>query len=155
MAFAQRSTEERLRDIEDRIALKELVDTFSNLADVKDVATQMNLFTDNATVDNIMNGQVANTLTGKKQIGDAFSGFLALFDVVYHINGQQTVALNGDNAKGTSYCMVTLIGKQNGKSMKTTMGVYYNDTFVRQNGKWLIANRRATFAWQEVKPLGE
>ena len=35
---------------EDQLALKRLVDTFSNLADVKDVKTQMDLFTDDAEV---------------------------------------------------------------------------------------------------------
>ena len=37
-------------EVADRMALKELVDTFSNLADVKDVDAQMALFTDNAEV---------------------------------------------------------------------------------------------------------
>ena len=36
--------------IEDTLALKKLVDTFSNLADVKDVKTQMELFTEDAEV---------------------------------------------------------------------------------------------------------
>ena len=36
--------------IEDILALKKLVDTFSNLADVKDVKSQMDLFTDDAEV---------------------------------------------------------------------------------------------------------
>ena len=87
--------------IEDILALKKLVDTFSNLADVKDVKSQMDLFTDDTEV-------VSKTATqtfcskGKKDIEKAFADYLALFDIVYHLNGQQTVEINGDEAKGIS-----------------------------------------------------
>ena len=70
------------------------------------------------------NGQPGGTLTGRKQIGDAFANFLKFFEVVYYINGQQTLIVNGDKANGISYCLVTLIGNDNGKKIKTTMGVY-------------------------------
>ena len=40
--------------------------------------------------------------------------FLAGFETVYHINGQQTVSIQGDKATGTAYCLVVLIGGQNG-----------------------------------------
>ncbi len=91
-----------------------------------------------------MNGQVVSSLKGRRQIGDTFAAFLGTFETVYHLNGQQTVTLHGDKATGTSYCFVTLIGMQEGKRMKTSIGAYYQDEFVRQNGRWLIAHRKAT-----------
>lgn len=145
----------RIREIEDRIAIKNVVDTFSVLADQKDIKTQVLLFTENATVASNVNGQPGMTLTGRKQIGDAFTAYLNLFETVYHINGQQTVTLNGDKATGISYCTVTLIGTQDGKKMKNTMGVYYNDEFVKENGHWLIAKRTSNFTWQESVPYGQ
>lgn len=146
---------ERISEIEDRIAIKNLVDTFSILADTKEIKKQVLLFTENATVQSTVNGQQGAALIGRKQIGDAFGGFLSMFEVVYHINGQQTVTLNGNKASGISYCAVTLIGVENGKKMKTSMGVYYNDEYVRENNHWLIAKRKSTFAWQEKSELGE
>ena len=143
----------RISEIEDRIAIKNLVDTFSVLADVKETQKQTLLFTENATVESIMNGQRGAALVGRKQIGDAFANFLSLFETVYHINGQQTVTLNGDKASGISYCAVTLIGVENGKKMKTSFGIYYNDEYVRQNNHWLIAKRTSTFAWQDKQEL--
>ena len=143
----------RISEIEDRIAIKNLVDTFSILADVKETQKQTLLFTENATVESIMNGQRGAALVGRKQIGDAFANFLSLFETVYHINGQQTVTLNGDKASGISYCAVTLIGVENGKKMKTSFGIYYNDEYVRQNNHWLIAKRTSTFAWQDKQEL--
>ena len=141
--------ESRIQQIEDRIQLKNLVDTFSVLADVKDIPKQVLLFTENAIVKSVNNGQPGNTFTGRKQIGDAFSSFLSLFDVVYHINGQQTLNISGDKALGISYCTVTLIGNENGKKMKTLLGVIYHDNYVREDGHWLIAIRESNFTWTE------
>lgn len=139
----------KINEIEDRIAIKNVVDTFSILADVKDIKTQVLLFTENATVESRINGQPGMALSGRKQIGDAFAAFLGNFETVYHINGQQSVTLKGDKATGISYCLVTLIGTENGKKMKTTMGVNYNDEFVKENGHWLISKRTSNFVWQE------
>ena len=133
--------------IEDQLALKKLVDTFSNLADLKDVKSQMNLFTDDAQVISKANNQTFES-KGKKEIEKAFADYLALFDIVYHLNGQQTVEIKGDHATGISYCFVTLIGK--GK--KNQSGVRYNDTYVKKNGKWLIQKRVSEFLFTSVDP---
>jgi hypothetical protein len=143
----------KINEIEDRMAIKNLVDTFSILADQKDIQKQVLLFTENATVTSIVQGKTGTPLIGRKQIGDAFAAYLNLFETVYHINGQQTVTLNGDNASGISYCLVTLIGLENGKKMKTTSGVYYHDEYIKQNDHWLIAKRTSTFAWQEKNEI--
>ena len=145
----------KIQEIEDRIAIKELVDTFSILADQKETDKQRYLFTEDGIVTSKINGQPGMILRGRKQLGDAFGAFLANFETVYHINGQLSLTLNGDKASGVSYCMVTLIGTENGKKMKTSMGVYYNDEYVRDNHRWLIAKRTSNFAWQEKRPLSE
>jgi negative regulator of replication initiation len=144
-----------MKEIEDKLALKELVDTFSVLADKKETQKQTLLFTEDATVESFSDGQPTSSLKGRKQIGETFASFLNNFETVYHINGQQTVTINGDKATGVSYCLVTLIGDENGKKMKSTMGVIYNDEYVRQNGNWLIAKRRSNFAWREKQELGQ
>lgn len=48
--FALMTTTWASAQTEDQLALKKLVDTFSNLADVKDVKSQIDLFTDDAEV---------------------------------------------------------------------------------------------------------
>ena len=144
----------RIGEVEDRLALRELVDTFSTLSDRKEVREQTQLFTANATVETYRGGVLVTKLTGRKEMEDAFGGFLKNFEKVYHINGQQTVTLNGDRASGISYCMVTLIGTDNGKKMKTSIGVFYNDEYVRENGRWLIAKRVSNFHWEDKRELG-
>jgi hypothetical protein len=105
----------RIQQLEDRAALKQLVDTFSNLADRKDIASQVQLFTDDAVVESFSGGQLTSSLKGRAELESRFGSFLAGFDTVYHINGQQTVELHGDRVTGTSYCLVVLIGNQGGK----------------------------------------
>ncbi len=95
--------EKSISEIEDRIAIKNLVDTFSILADQKETQKQTLLFTEDASSATYINGQ----------------------------------------------------GTENGKKMKTSSGVYYHDDYILQNGHWLIAKRKATFAWQDKQELSE
>ena len=143
-----------MTQIEDRLALKELVDIFSILADQKKTQEQTLLFTENAEVVSIMNGLPSPPLVGRKQLGETFANFLNLFETVYHLNGQQTVSISGNSATGISYCQVTLIGTENGKKMKTTFGVIYNDEYLKINGHWLINKRQSNFTWTEKTEFG-
>ena len=137
-------------EIQERISIKNVVDTFSILADQKDTQKQVFLFTEDATVESKVQGQPGMVIKGRKQIGDVFGAFLKNFEVVYHINGQQTIVFKDqNNAHGISYCLVVLIGNENGEKMKTTMGVYYQDDFVKKDNQWLIDKRVSTFVWRE------
>ena len=110
------------------------------------------LFTEDATVESLSDGQ-SMTLKGRKQIGDTFGAYLATFETIYHVNGQQTVEIAGDKAKGTSYCLVVLIGKEKGKTIKNTSGVIYNDEYVRRGKSWLISKRVSNFAWRDREEM--
>ena len=145
----------RMQAIEDKLALKEVVDTFSILADAKDLHAQIFLFTENAVVESYFNGKLALTFNGRKEIEDGFTAFIKNYETVYHINGQQTVKINGDKATAISYCSVTLIGEENGKKMKTGLGVSYNDEFERIDNAWLISKRKSSFNWQDKKEFGQ
>jgi hypothetical protein len=78
---------------------------------------------------------------------------LANFETFYHMNCQQTVDLRGDQASGVSYCLVVLIGTEDGKTIRHTSGVIYNDEYVRNGGRWLIAKRVSNFAWRTRKEV--
>lgn len=154
LTFAQKmdnkNIEQRLAAIEDKMAIKYVVDEFSNLADTKEIDQQVLLFTADGEVESISNGQPGSPLKGREQLKQAFSGFLANFHTVYHQNGQQTITLQGDQAEAISYCRVILVGKQNEKEMKTTLYTIYKDSFVKENGKWLIKHRTSNFVHREV-----
>ena len=147
------SLEQRIQRLEDQAAIKHLIDTFSNLADDKDVASQMPLFTEDATVDTYFGDTLFASMRGREQIGKVFSDFIANFSALYHINGQMTVDIDGDRARSTHYCLVVLVSDGQGKKSKNFNGVIYKDEYVRRDGKWLIAKRVARFTWRDVSEL--
>lgn len=146
------SIEQRLAIIEDKMAIKNVVDEFSNLADTKEIDKQVLLFTEDGVVESVSNGRT-NVLKGREQLQQAFSAFLSNFHTVYHQNGQQTINLQGEQAEATSYCRVILVGKQDDKEMKTTLYAIYRDTFVKENGQWLIKHRTSNFVHREVEEV--
>ena len=139
----------------ERQALKDLVDTFSNLADDKKVAEQMPLFTENARVTTYIGGELFADMHGRAEIEKVFSDFLANFHTVYHLNGQHTVTFTGANeAEAINYCAVKLVGEEEGRQMLHDHSVRYRDRYVKEaDGKWRIAVRVAEFMISEKRVL--
>jgi hypothetical protein len=136
------------KEIRDRLELRELVEMVSILGDKKDFNAQVLLFTEDAISETLAGGVPVLKLSGRKEMAEAFNSFLKEVETVYHFNGQQVLSINGDRANGTCYCLVTLIGHENGKKMKTTIGVIYEDNYVRNDNRWLISRRLGNFEWQ-------
>ena len=130
-----------LRDINE---IKLLQERFCNLADVKDAAAQMDLFTEDARLILNFGGQTMN-LEGTEQIFSAFDNTLSNTDILYHMGGQSTIEVNGDTATGVAYCRVVLIDTEDGVTSHTDEGVRYTDEYVRRDGKWLISKRTSDF----------
>jgi hypothetical protein len=143
-----------MQQIEDRIALRELVDTYAIYGDQRKMQEQAALFSENAIVELYFDGKLASTLQGRQEIEDTFTSFLKDFETAYHFNGQQTVILHKDTATGIAYCTVTLIGTENGKKTRTTIGMHYHDEYIRISNQWLIAKRKSLFDWQDKAALG-
>ena len=151
--MASKELEQRIATIENKMAIKEVIDVFSNLADTKEIDKQVLLFSEDGIVESITNGQ-SNVLKGREQLKQAFTGFLSGFEIVYHQNGQQTIdELTENTAKTTSYCQVILIGEQDGKQITTTLYTIYNDSLVKKEDKWLIDYRKSNFIWREVEEV--
>lgn len=136
-------------ELADKIALRELIDKISMLGDKKDFVHQTELFSENAISETVAGGATILKLEGRKEMVQAFEKFLQDFDTVYHFNGQQTLTINGDTATGTCYCFITLIGNENGKKIKTTVGATYEDEYIRLNSQWLVSKRVGNFNWQD------
>ncbi|MBR0299121.1 MAG: nuclear transport factor 2 family protein [Bacteroidales bacterium] len=151
-----RTLQGRIDHIENRQQLKALVDTFSVLADVKDTDTQGLLFTEDGVMKTMQNGVEVFRVNGRENIVKACADYLALFETVYHSNGQQTVELiDAQNAKGISYCYVVLIGKnpQTGKTERLTEGFRYHDTYTKKSGKWQISIRESEVLWAKTETV--
>lgn len=133
--------EERIKAIEDKLALKQVVDSYAMLADEKNGSALANLFTPTAVVKIVIAGDLKATLNGTKEISDTFQQFLNSLDTAYYFNGQQVVKIKGDHAIGRSYTQATITSVQNGMKRSAVQNIYYDDEFVKVDGRWLIAKR--------------
>lgn len=144
--------------IQAKMELKELADVFSNLADVKDAAGQGELFLPDGTLEFQIgfDGEL-NNIVGREALVEAFAATINPCKAVYHINGQQNVTLNEGcaEAKGTAYCVATLVNEEDGKDIITTNYVRYTDHYVKVDGKWYIKCRRTTFLITDKHEMGK
>ncbi|WP_262282771.1 nuclear transport factor 2 family protein [Micromonospora sp. MA102] len=134
----------------DRVALGELVDAYARLADRRDARGQAALFTADARVA-VYDGEPDTTeptqvLNGRDELADAF-GALRNYDRTTHFNGQRTVTVDGDRATGETYCLAHHLWTEEGQRTLMVMSIRYHDTFVRQDGRWLFAERRLITDW--------
>ena len=146
-----------IEQLNDEKQIRDLVNEFANLADVKDAKAQGNLFLPDGKIEFQigMNGQVQN-IVGREPIVKAFASTINPCKAVYHINGQHVIHLNDDKATGTAYCQATLVMEKNGKTIATVNSVRYTDQYVKRNKKWYIAVRRSTFLIMdshEISPM--
>ena len=142
--------------LEAKAELKDLVDTFSNLADVKDAAAQGELFLPDGWLEFQMgmDGEI-NKIEGREALVQAFASTINPCKAVYHINGQHTVTVNGDSAEGIAYCVATLVNDVDGKDIVTSNYVRYSDLYAKVDGKWYIKRRRTTFLISDKHELNK
>lgn len=149
LALSACSSNGKVDELYEKAQIKELIDTFSNLADVKDAKSQGDLFLEDGKLEFQMGFDGAiNNIEGREALVNAFARTINPCKAVYHINGQSNVTFTNSSlteATGIAYCTATLVNEVNGKDIGTTNYVRYSDNYVKQNGKWYIKTRRTTF----------
>lgn len=61
--------------------------------------------------------------------------------------------MDGDTATGVSYSQQKMVRDEDGKEVLSDYSIKYEDTYVRQNGTWLIKTRIAHFIIIETRVL--
>ena len=141
--------------IVDRIAIKDLIDSYSHDADRRLAHQQAMLFTKDAVIE-IYNAEPETgtkpeaRILSRDSLEKAF-GVLKKYDVTMHFNGQSTIKLNGDRATGEVYCLAHHIWKVNGKRMLMVKAIRYYDDYVFQDGSWLFKKRKLIFDFTDVR----
>ncbi len=144
-----------IQEVSDRLALKQVVDLFSNYSDTKENEKQVQLFLPNGKVNIINDGKVTFTLNGRQEILNAFSSSMDDYSAVFHMSGQQTVSFtDATHADGIAYNYVTMVKtNEQGQTVTTNEGVRYQDKYEKVDGQWYIAERNSNFIWhtEDVK----
>ncbi|MDG4825892.1 nuclear transport factor 2 family protein [Asanoa sp. WMMD1127] len=140
-----------MNEHDDRQALRDLVDAYARLADRRDGAGQSALFTPAGRVV-VEAGATRQVLEGRAALAAAFEEGLRPYARTTHFNGQSTVALDGDRATGETYCLAHHLWTEGAERTLMVMSIRYLDSFVRSEGRWLIAERRLIVDWVDRRP---
>ncbi|SOD15081.1 nuclear transport factor 2 family protein [Pedobacter xixiisoli] len=140
-----------LEILKTREELRNLVDNYAYLGDEKKISQQMDLFTADLTYKVYMNEVLVADVSGRADMERDFNLHSSQVKTYFTLNGQHTVQLAGDSASGVSFTQIKMIREAEGKDLISDYSVKYDDTYVFQNGKWLIKDRVAHFVLVETR----
>jgi hypothetical protein len=138
------NTEQRLQELEDRIAIRELIDQYAYCADTRDAGGQMAIFTEDTNFEVYMDEKAltpTQVVTGRKNLRPVFDDLNQYLSTM-HFNGQSTVKLDGDKATGITYCRAYHLKMPDGVQKLMIAGIRYYDTIVKRDGVWLFSERK-------------
>ena len=140
----------------DRLAVRELVEAYAHCADRRDTKGQMLLFTVDAHFVVFMNAKDREPtweLRSRDALAPVFAG-LNKYDSTTHFVGQSTIfSLVDDRALGQTYCLAHHVTVDDEKRRLMIASLRYLDSFVKQDGGWLFAERRLYVDWTEERDI--
>jgi hypothetical protein len=140
----------------DRLAIRELFDTYAHCADTRDADGQKMLFTPNTRFAVHMDGPDSDpsyVLEGRGALSPVFDD-LNRYDATMHFNGQSTVNIEGSQPTGDSYTIAHHMYTEDGNRMMMVAWLRYLDLFTKVDQTWYIAERRIILEWSETRSLG-
>ena len=143
--------EQRLQELEDRIAIRELIDQYTYCADTRDTQGQMAIFTEDTNFEVYMDEKLSEptqVVTGRKNLFPVFNDLNQYLSTM-HFNGQSTVKIAGDKATGITYCRAYHLKVMDGAQKLMIAGIRYYDAMVKQDGVWLFSERKLKVCWIE------
>lgn len=134
--------------VEDRLLIQELSAQYAFRVDTRRYADAPELFAEDGIWDETVLG--IPRCESREQIA-AFFPLMSETDLEFmiHINANhQILEFDGESARGTVHLHVA--GRMNGKDM--TIYGYYDDTYIKRDGRWLFQSRHLVAI---TAPLGD
>jgi hypothetical protein len=132
----------------DRIALRNLVDSYAVGCDRRDIDLLQACFAPGATNTVHWLDRAATTMTAPHDLERIPKG-LARYDRTFHFVGNHVVTLDGDRASGDAYCFAHHITGTN----DFIMAIRYEDVYARTAAGWRIATRDLRLLWTADQPV--
>jgi len=140
----------------DRLAIRELVEAYAHCADRRDAKGQMALFTEDTHFVVFMNAKdpkPSTDLHSRDALAPVFAD-LNKYDATTHFVGQSTIfTLSADRATGEAYCLAHHVTVDGEKRRLMIASLRYYDTFVKEDGGWLFAERQLYVDWVDERGL--
>lgn len=144
-----------IKEMADRLAIRELVDAYGYCADRRDVEGQMSLFTADTEFLVYMDGRnpaPAEEIRGREGLRPVFEN-LRTYEATTHFNGQSTVTWSGDTATGISYCLAHHVKAEGSDRTMMIASIRYLDQFAKVEGYWRFRQRKLMVDWIDFRPL--
>jgi len=140
----------------DRLAIRELVETYAHCADRRDAKGQMALFTPDAHFVVYMEAKdpkPSMELHSREELAPVFAD-LNKYAATMHILGQTTIlTLLRDRGTAETYCMPHHLTIKDENRRLMIAALRYTDSFVKTDGTWLFAERKLYVDWMEERAL--
>jgi len=140
----------------DRLAIRELVETYAHCADRRDAQGQMSLFTPDTRFVVYMNAKdptPSQELNSREALAPVFAD-LNKYDATTHFVGQSTIfTLTIGRATGEAYCLAHHVTVDGEKRRLMVASLRYQDTFVKVDDAWLFAERLLYVDWLDERAL--
>jgi ketosteroid isomerase-like protein len=140
----------------DRLAIRELVEAYAHCADRRDAKGQMSLFTADTHFVVFMNAKdrkPSMELRSRDALAPVFAD-LNKYNATTHFIGQSTIlSPTDDKAIGETYCLAHHVTVTEGKRRLMVASLRYLDSFVKQDGGWLFAERQLYVDWTEDRAI--
>ncbi|MFE5564666.1 nuclear transport factor 2 family protein [Amycolatopsis japonica] len=140
-------------DLQDRIALRALVDSYAHAVDRWLVELFASLFCPDGqlVVPHPAGGDHGVIVfDGRDGWSRAFSA-LAPCSATTHFVGNHLVSLDGNQATGETYCLAHELVEEDGTTSMLVRAIRYADAYVRSGDKWLFRSRELTIDWQDSR----
>ncbi len=136
-------------EVADTLALQSLVAAYARHADRREPDLVAALFEPEAVLRMVRRGDDGAPVEsrGHRQIASVVRR-LGQFPVTYHLVGNHTVAIHGDEATGEAYCVAHhLAPRDDGGHVDHVMHIRYLDRYRRTADGWRFAERETFVDW--------
>lgn len=141
------------QEMEDRIALKDLVDRYATESDKNNQDYYREIFRPDVKLKVYFGEALGMDINNVEDMITQYKVFGAA-KVSFHQNGQQVVNfIDETHAIGICYAIATLVTEEDGKDKLTLHAVRYYDKYEKVEGRWWIAERKQHFVYSSVPPL--
>ncbi|MFA7597368.1 MAG: nuclear transport factor 2 family protein [Novosphingobium sp.] len=139
-----KSVEERLTEIESKLALYDLMHDYQRLGDEKRYREWAECWTEDAVFENSF-----GSLHGKQEIFEACDGQMKVFQDQEHLVGNTLFRVSGDEATGTGVLIFIGVPDVGQPGEHVITGGHYDWRFRKTDDGWKISYAYLRFVWSK------
>jgi hypothetical protein len=140
-----------VRALADQRALERLTEEYAHATDRREPGRAAALFTEDGLFTLFTDGAESEPTAryrGRPAITQAIAS-VGRYDATTHFLGQRSFDVDGDRARGETYCLAYHVRKKPGLQVNVVLAIRYLDSCVRRDGRWLLHERTLVTDWME------